>query len=481
MNVVLIVLDSLRQDHVGAYGNDWIQTPQFDRFASESVRYTRCYPEALPTLPMRRSLYTGRRIFPFPEIATDFSVLYQFPGWGPIRPDRQTISEVFMKNGYRTCLVADLWHMFKTHRNFHRGFHSYEWVRGQEMDTYKTGPALDEAFIEKFIPETHKKNEKVKRFIGQYLLNNIHLSEEDRSQAQIFRKASKWLEENQDAKDFFLIVESFDPHEPWMPPQYYRRLYDPDDDCPTDCIQPPYVKWQEYLTPRELKRLQANYAGLVTMLDRWFGYFMEALRCSGRLEDTVVAVVTDHGHNIAYPGDQDYVGKHGHPSTHGVNDLVLMVRHPKGVGAGTVSELLCQNFDVTTTLLDLAGVEKPAEMEGRNIWEPALKGAGLREYSSTVWGTVTTVVTDDWWYNSNLWGEGRRLFDMKTDPRHTHNLAQSSPEVCEELLARVINQAGGLDRLPPNLADYKNRVGCGLNGYAPMAYANAIYIDAATF
>ena len=51
-----MLLDSLRRDHVGAYGNDWIKTPSLDRFASESVKFIRAYPEALPTLPVRRSL-----------------------------------------------------------------------------------------------------------------------------------------------------------------------------------------------------------------------------------------------------------------------------------------------------------------------------------------------------------------------------------------------------------------------------------------
>ncbi len=51
-----MLLDSLRRDHVGAYGNDWIKTPSLDRFASESVKFIRAYPEALPTLPVRWSL-----------------------------------------------------------------------------------------------------------------------------------------------------------------------------------------------------------------------------------------------------------------------------------------------------------------------------------------------------------------------------------------------------------------------------------------
>ena len=84
MNIVMVIIDSLRQDHVGVYGNEWIQTPCLDRMAAESVLFTRAYPESLPTLPMRRAVHTGMRTFPFHghrDYKGDFSGA---PGWGPI-------------------------------------------------------------------------------------------------------------------------------------------------------------------------------------------------------------------------------------------------------------------------------------------------------------------------------------------------------------------------------------------------------------
>lgn len=64
MNVILVILDSLRKDHVGAYGNDRIRTPTLDALAGESLRFTRAYPEAAPTIPARRAIHTGMRSFP---------------------------------------------------------------------------------------------------------------------------------------------------------------------------------------------------------------------------------------------------------------------------------------------------------------------------------------------------------------------------------------------------------------------------------
>lgn len=65
MNVVLIVIDTLRQDHLGCYGNKWVETPSIDSLAKESVLFNHAYPESLPTLQVRRALQTGCRVFPF--------------------------------------------------------------------------------------------------------------------------------------------------------------------------------------------------------------------------------------------------------------------------------------------------------------------------------------------------------------------------------------------------------------------------------
>ncbi len=59
MNIIMIMCDSLRQDHLGCYGNDWIETPNIDRLAGESVVFENAYPEGLPTLPVRTALFTG--------------------------------------------------------------------------------------------------------------------------------------------------------------------------------------------------------------------------------------------------------------------------------------------------------------------------------------------------------------------------------------------------------------------------------------
>ena len=138
MNIVLVVFDSLRKDCIGCMGEPpwWkVQTPHLDAFAEESLVMTRAYPEALPTLPTRRALYTGRRVYPFHN--ADFKLKGDFvgaPGWGPIPEDQATLAEMLGEQGYRTALVADVYHMFKPSKNYTRGFQQWMFLRGQETD-----------------------------------------------------------------------------------------------------------------------------------------------------------------------------------------------------------------------------------------------------------------------------------------------------------------------------------------------------------
>ena len=83
MNIVLIIIDTLKQDHVGCYGNKWIKTPYLDSLAKESVLFTQAYPESLPTLQVRRALQTGCRIFPFRGHKDYKGDFVGAPGWGP--------------------------------------------------------------------------------------------------------------------------------------------------------------------------------------------------------------------------------------------------------------------------------------------------------------------------------------------------------------------------------------------------------------
>ncbi|MCK5328015.1 MAG: sulfatase, partial [Candidatus Latescibacteria bacterium] len=312
MNIVLVIFDSLRKDCLGVYGAPpWgkVRTPHFDAFARESLVMTRAFPESLPTLPARRAIYTGQRVYPFHN--GDFRLKGDFvgaPGWGPIPEEQSTLSEMLSDAGYRTGLISDVYHMFKPSKNFWRGFDQWTFLRGQEKDPSRSGPRLTQAEIEYWLPQ-EMRNERTVDFIQQCIMN-IHdrTREEDYFAPRVLKEAALWLEQNQDADRFFLTVESFDPHEPWLVPAHYRKMYL--DEEGREQVKSGYdgvSKMDEKL----LDRTRANYSGAVTLCDRWFGYFMESMRVLGLLDNTMILLTADHGHSI---GDRNYLGKRGYPS-----------------------------------------------------------------------------------------------------------------------------------------------------------------------
>jgi arylsulfatase A-like enzyme len=350
--------------------------------------------------------------------------------------------------------------MFKPSKNFSRGFHEWILIRGQEADRYRSGPPVPIERLARHMAVSPNEDPAVAMYLEPYLRNTAQrASETDYFSARVFNEASRWVLDNRSAEKFFLVVDSFDPHEPWDPPAHYRRLYDPDDDV-ADLILSVYGPWRDKLSSRQLRRVQANYAGEVTMVDHWFGKFLETLRTAGRLQDTVVAVMSDHGHNLGYdPQDKGLVSKQGHPMTHAVADLVVMVRHPSGEGAGSTCDALVYNHDLVATLLSLADARTECTLDGANFW-PAVQGRQYtkRDWVTIGWGPLVTVITDEWWYNANIWGEGPLLYRVADDPDLENNLASDKPSISRELLGLAVADAGG--EIPEAFRDYHDQPGC---------------------
>ncbi len=442
VNIVLVVYDSLRKDCMGCYGPPpwWeVKTPHFDALAEESLVMTKMYPESLPTLPTRRALYTGKRVYPF--FNGNFRLKGDFvgaPGWGPIPEEQDTLAELLSENGYRTGLVADVYHMFKPSKNYWRGFDQWMFLRGQETDKYRSGPDLTQDEIDYWLPKEMQNPGKV-NFIRQCIKNmRDRVREEDYFNARVLIEASRWLEQNQDADNLFLTIESFDPHEPWLVPEYYRRMYD-DSDGPEQ-VASGYAN-TDNLRPELLRRTRANYTGLVTMCDRWFGHLYETMRALGMLENTVLIFTADHGHSI---GDHQYIGKRGYPSAPEVYDVPLMIRHPEGIGAGKRSDMMVQHTDISAQILEFAGVKPKEPMDGMTFWKAAVEdGEPIRDHVTVGWGSAMTVIDHDWWLNCKINGKGVLLNDLNAEKPFESSVADDNPDAVKDLFDKGVADAGG--------------------------------------
>lgn len=337
-NILVIVCDTLRRDYLGAYGNPWISTPALNRLAAEAQVFEEHWVGSFPTIPLRQDLLTGRYVFPF-------------WGWAPLPAGRrETLATALQRAGFVTQLITDNPHYLKPGMNLHFGFRGWDVIRGQVSDAYATAPADVDLPC---AAEKLRSPDEVRNY-----LRNVadRKTEADYFPARVFGRAAAWLEANR-GRRFFLLVDSFDVHEPWDPPQWYVDRYDPGYEGQV-VIQPRYLDRLDYISEAELRHVRALYAAEVTMVDRWLGRFLEHVQDLGLWEHTAIVFISDHGY---YLGEHEYTGKHtvdvpqrGWPLYAEVARVPLFIRVP-GLAPGR-SAALAQAVDVHATLRELVGV-----------------------------------------------------------------------------------------------------------------------------
>lgn len=426
MNVILVILDSLRKDHVGAYGNDRVKTPAMDEVARDGLRFTRAHPDAMPTLPARRAIHTGTRTFPLEPPYYGWSGI---PGWQP------TLAEVLKRKGYSTHLVTDTYHQFPL--NFGRGFDVALPIRGQERDHFRDPASIsEEEMHRRYLIQGEGKKAR------QYLANvRGREREEDWFAPKVFLNAMNLLEEAHRKKGpFFLVADSYDPHEPWDPPKKYVDLYDEGYEG-KDPLNSNYGS-DDYLTDRQLLRMRALYAGEVTMVDRWLGEFLGKAHDLGLMDNTLLVVVSDHGHAF---GEQGVTGKPPYALWSELTDIVLLMRHPERKAAGWASDHFASTHDLAPTILGALGIEPPPTMGGRDL--SVLFDGGDHEgrdyftsgYKNYVWARDKRRVM----FSRND-GSGPRLYDAQSDPRQERDLAEEEPDTVGMMFEDyVLKDAGG--------------------------------------
>jgi len=437
LNVIVIVTDSLRPDYVGCYGNTQVKTPRLDALADESTLIKYAYCEGLPTMPTRTAWWTGKYTFPF-------------RGWQPMELGDVLLAEYLWDRGFVSALITDVYHMHKPTYNCGRGFDYVQFIRGQEYDPYivDDGINVDDLFKKHFKPrpDNPSQTEHQERLFRQYL-KNVSVwkdKDEDSYVAQVVKSGIKWLEEQRGKDKVFLWLDCFDPHEPWDAPQGLIDMYDPGY-TGMAVIDPIPGDTKGYLTEDEVKHCRALYAAEVTLVDKWVGVFVDALRSMGYMDNSLVIHTSDHGHPL---GEQGIIRK-SRPWLY--DDLVrtpLMIRHPDGLGAGRKVTGIAETCDMMPTLLDFLGIEGPEGMHGTSLM-PLVRGEAnrVREYAYVGWCLRSWGIKNEKWgfqtwlpaknlpmqWAKDFGKEGPELYDIANDPTERTNVIAEHPEVAGEL------------------------------------------------
>jgi arylsulfatase A-like enzyme len=426
-NVVVIVADTFRRDHLGAYGNPHVKTPYLDAFARSSVVFDGHTISSFPTMPARADILTGT-----------FS--YTHMGWEPLPRHLPTLSGILSEAGYLTMGVVDTPFFVRDGFGYDRGFDDFVWVRGQGDDT-----------------RPHERSDA----------RAMWRSEEDRLVARTMTEAERWLERHYD-EPFFLYVDTWDPHEPWDAPGHYTSRYDPEHAGRQ--VYPCYGKWEAAgLSRRDVELAHAAYCGEVTMVDFWIGRLLGKLDALNLTDNTIVVFTSDHGF---YFGEHGYFGKaewvheplasvaedsavpqwlteswlltvQWSPLYREITNVPLIARVPD-LAPGR-RRALTTAPDIAPTILDLAGIGPPTSVQGESF-AGVLTGerGGHRPFVVSSWplyfaeGAFTTAVdsrprriashmpvTVTEGDHSLVFGgseEKPELYDIGIDPGETNNV-----------------------------------------------------------
>ncbi|MDP6507839.1 MAG: sulfatase [Chloroflexota bacterium] len=480
MNVIVVCSDTLRRDHIGAYGaqpdrwasgGEWcVETPNIDRFVARAALFEDYHVGSFPTVPNRHEVFTGRAVFTYAE-------------WAPLPSSETILSETLADAGYTTMLIADTPHILQNGFHYDRGFSAFDWIRGQENDRLVSHPRQVR------LPADRDKLRAPDISISQHLRNTGGWKHEsDCFAPTTFARAASWLEDNHAEGPFFLHVDTFDPHEPWDPPQWYVDKYDPGYTGQA-VTYPVYGYWRDFMSPAELRHAHARYCGEVSMVDRWLGVILDTTDSLNLWEDTALLFLSDHGF---YFGEHDIIGKsiieetgaaRPHPLYPEVTRIPLIAHIPGVTNPGQKVGGFVQPMDLMPTFLELAGIPPTGTAHGASLL-PLVRGEvdTLRDCvvsSHTIIGPVagrpSTIRTPDWTlilgapvaedtigeasgafrgigvgaFTEAIDSRRRRevpgeaaltpqLYNNHDDPGHTNNVIAANPGVAADLRDRYI-------------------------------------------
>ena len=350
MKAVFVLFDSLNRLAIGSYGGTEIATPNFDRFAERARVFDAHYVGSLPCMPARRDMHTGRLNF-------------THRSWGPLEPFDNSFPEILKKAGIHTHLISDHLHYFEDGgAGYHTRFSTWDFIRGQEHDPWvaMVEPPV-ERYRESFAPG-HYAFERGSRRMQGMINRERHNEEADFPGPRCFASAFDFLGSNHGADNWFLMLECFDPHEPFHAPERFKDAYRTGY-AGKIMDWPRYVKVTE--SAMEVREIRANYAALVAMCDDYFGRLLDFFDRHDMWHDTALILTTDHGFLLS---EHDWWGKMRMPYYEEISHIPLMIHDPRTPeAAGTRCGALSQTMDLMPTILGLYGQDRPPEVRGVDL------------------------------------------------------------------------------------------------------------------
>lgn len=398
-NVLFLGIDSLRRDHMSAYGYVRTTTPHIDRYAQCGTLFENHFSPSIPTTPGYASMLTGMDCFGTGVVALNHQ--------GGLGNSVKTLAEVLGDNGYNTTCIG-----FSSNPSA-RGFDQYLDYDGWGADEAGTSPKA-ERMNKVAIPELKR------------------LAKED--------------------KPFLLFLRHLDPHSPYLPPKPFDRLFyennetDPDNRSLVGMDQfEPFVHYLRSWIPKDVTDsdyVDAQYDGAVAYMDTCIQRLFTALEELGIEKETLVVITSDHGETLNE--HECYYDHHGLYETNLRTPFIL--RYPEKVPAGKRMSDYTQTKDIMPTVLELLGVETDIEFDGKSLVSYMNGGERVREpefyITECTWMRKHGWRTPEWKLIVALEPDFHfkpevELYNLILDPLELNNIAEQEPEVVKLLTGRL--------------------------------------------
>lgn len=399
--VILVTVDTLRQDALSCMNEDAPPTPCMDQWARDGILFEQAMASSSWTLPSLSSVLTGLS----PDV-------HRAIRWNSRIPDKiQTLAEHLRSAGYDTSAVG--WNdLLRPASNLSQGFRDYD-LSGRGWAGRSFGVSLLRRIVPRQVP--------------------IH------TDGMVIDRASEWIRKNKD-RDFFLWVHLYEPHQPYTPPENMV----PSGPVPlrigTQCWVIEKILSGEFVASDEEKTwIRALYQAEAQYTDKCVGRLMQTLKDLGLYDSSLLVLTSDHGEEFWEHGSVE----HGRTLYEEVMRVPLILKVPQGSG-GLRLKVPVVLDDLAPTLLDACQVSyDPQSMTGSSFWTPAWKETS--EDRPIYMGGVTLpeemegIVFDPMKYILCPRSSKEELYDLDADPKEQTSLIQTQPEALKrarELLAQ---------------------------------------------
>jgi len=400
-NVILIVVDTLRADHLSLYGYAKPTSPQLQKWAARELVFNRAFAPSPWTLPTFGSVLTG--LWPAQHSAGarvgDGSRKWRRAS---LSPTVTTLPEVLHQNGFVTGAIVNN-AFLREHFGAARGFDFYDY-------------------------------------------------EKERPAGAVVDLAQSWLSKNGQNR-FFMMVHMIDPHLPYVPPEGFKGRF---GEVSAEAIEPRgrknVVNRLSELTAADRASLGARYDEEIAFVDQELGRLFSYLEEQGLWDHTLVILTSDHGEELFDHGGFE----HGHSMFQEVLGVPLVFWGP-GVPVGRM-DMPVSLVDLTPTIYEAMGVKVDDELSGVSLWD-ALQTGGRPERreilaQNTLWGREHKAIIS-WPYKLILDPRSGRLqlYDLVADPLEKQDLAEEKLAVAQGLESRLLERLAGLEARPTDPAD----------------------------